>query len=144
MRALLDVNILIALLDPDHTFHNRSHSWWRDNSRNGWASCPITENGVVRIMSSNAYSKTAHFPPSEIIQRIRVFASNSDHRFWTDDVSLLDDAVFVGDRLHSSRLITDVYLLALAAKHEGCLVTFDEGIPVSAVCAVTASNLCVA
>ena len=50
MRALLDVNLLIALLDPDQVFHERAHDWWEANRSAGWASCPLTENGVVRIM----------------------------------------------------------------------------------------------
>jgi hypothetical protein len=81
-------------------------------------------------------------PSNDLIQRLEQFARCSNHEFWPDDVSLRDNAVFVGTRLHSSRLITDIYLLALATKHEGRLATFDEGIPVSAVCAATTSNLC--
>ena len=143
MRALLDVNVLIALLDPDHAFHERGHRWWGTNAKSGWASCPLTENGVVRIMSNPAYSKAAKFSPGDLIQRLEQFARDSNHQFWADDVSLRDKAVFVGDRLHSSRLITDIYLLALANKHQGCLATFDQGIPVSAICGASASNLCV-
>lgn len=143
MRALLDVNLLIALFDPDHAFHERSHRWWGTHGKSGWASCPLTENGVVRIMSNPAYSKAAQFSPGDLIQRLEQFARDSNHQFWPDDVSLRDKAVFVGDRLHSSRLITDIYLLALAIKHQGCVATFDQGIPVSAVCGALSSNLCV-
>ena len=143
MRALLDVNVLIALLDPDHAFHDRSHRWWKSNANSGWASCPLTENGVVRIMSNPAYSKAAQFSPGDLIQRLEQFANGSDHQFWPDDVSLRDKGVFVGSRLHGSRFITDVYLLALAAKRQGRLATFNQGILVSAVCAAKASNLCV-
>jgi uncharacterized protein len=143
MRALLDVNVLIALLDPDHVFHERSHRWWKSNARSGWASCPLTENGVVWIMSNPAYSKAARFSPIELINRLEDFASHSDHEFWSDDLSLRHNSVFVRERLHTSRSITDVYLLALATKHEGCLATFDEGIPISAICNASATNLCV-
>lgn len=143
MRALLDVNVLIALLDPDHAFHERSHRWWATQARHGWASCPLTENGLVRIMSNPAYSKTARFSPKDLIQHLQQFAHDSDHEFWPDDVSLRDKAIFVENRLHSSRVITDIYLLALASKHRGCLATFDQGIPVSAVHSATVAQLCI-
>jgi toxin-antitoxin system PIN domain toxin len=143
MRALLDVNVLIALLDPDHAFHERSHAWWGAKAKSGWASCPLTENGVVRIMSNPAYSKAAQFSPGDLIQRLEQFAGDSNHEFWPDDLSLRNKEIFAADRLHSSRLITDIYLLALAIKHRGCLATFDQGIPISAVRGASSSNLCV-
>jgi toxin-antitoxin system PIN domain toxin len=143
MRALFDVNVIIALLDPDHVFHERAHKWWAPNSRSGWASCPLTENGVVRIMSNPAYSRSARFTPSDLIFRLRAFAAETNHEFWPDDISLRDDAIFVSDRIHGSRQVTDLYLLALAAKHRGKLATFDEGIPVSAVRTAMTGNLCV-
>ena len=143
MRALLDVNVLIALLDPDHVFHERGHQWWKSNAQSGWASCPLTENGVVRIMSKPSYSKGARFSPIELINRLEDFASHSDHEFWPDDLSLRHDSIFVRERLHTSRSISDIYLLALAAKHEGWLATFNEGIPISAVSTASAANLCV-
>ena len=55
MRALLDVNVLIALLDSDHTSHAVALGWFTENAREGWASCPITQNGCVRIMSNPGY-----------------------------------------------------------------------------------------
>ena len=133
MRALLDINVLIALLDPDHVFHDRAHGWWKRQSKNGWASCPLTENGVVRIMSNPAYSRVTKFRPGDLIERLDLFVSQSDHEFWPDDLSLRHKTAFVRDCLHSSRAITDIYLLALAVKHQGTLATFDQAIPISAV-----------
>jgi len=141
VRALLDINVLIALLDPDHIFHDRSHHWWRGQARNGWASCPLTENGVVRIMSNPAYSKAARFSPGDLIQRLDQFASQTNHEFWPDDLSLRDKTVFARERLHSSRTLTDIYLLALAIQHRGCLATFDQAIPLSAIRGASAENL---
>ena len=143
MRALLDVNVVISLLDPDHAFHSRAHEWWAINGRSGWASCPVTENGVVRIMSNPNYSKLAWFTPGDLISRLETFARQTNHEFWPDDVSLRDNAVFKTDRIHSSRQITDLYLLALAAKHDGRLATFDQGIPISIVSIAKIGNLCV-
>ena len=142
MRALLDVNVIIALLDPDHAFHERAHIWWAENGKRGWASCPITENGVVRIMSNPNYSDKARFTPDDLIARLRKFAGQSDHEFWPDDISLCDEKIFATERMHSSRQLTDLYLLALAAKHQGRLVTFDRGIPLSSVHSVKAVHLC--
>ena len=142
MRALLDVNVVIALLDPDHAFHERAHDWWLKSTKSGWASCPIVENGVVRIMSNPAYSPKARFTPADLISRLGQFAAQTNHVFWPDDVSLRDGKIFTAERMHSSRQLTDLYLLALAAKHGGRLATFDQGIPLSAVRVARPENLC--
>jgi toxin-antitoxin system PIN domain toxin len=144
MRALLDVNVIIALLDPDHAFHERAHVWWKANMKRGWASCPLTEYGVVRIMSNPNYSEKARFTPGDLIDRLRKFVTQSDHEFWPDEISLRDEKIFATERIHSSRQLTDLYLLALAVKHQGRLVTFDRGIPTSSVRHAGAVNLCVA
>jgi toxin-antitoxin system PIN domain toxin len=144
MRALLDVNVIIALLDPDHVFHERAHVWWAANMKRGWASCPVTENGVVRIMSNPGYSQKMRFAPGDLIDRLRKFAANSNHEFWPDEISLRDEKIFAVDRIHSSRQLTDLYLLALAVEHHGRLVTFDHGIPLFGVHNAKAANLCAA
>ena len=142
MRALLDINVIIALQDPDHAFHQRAHAWWETNAKHGWASCPLTENGVVRIMSNPNYSEKARFTLNALVGALRTFAKQSNHEFWPDDISLRDERSFVTERIHSSRQITDLYLLALATKHQGRLATFDHGIPLSSVCNAKALNLC--
>ncbi len=143
MRALLDVNVVIALLDPDHAFHERAHDWWATQAKSGWASCPIVENGVVRIMSHTGYSQGARFTPGDLISRLRTFATQTNHEFWPDDVSLRDEKIFTAERLHGSRQLTDLYLLALAAGHGGRLATFDQGISLSTVRVARTENLCV-
>jgi toxin-antitoxin system PIN domain toxin len=131
VRALLDINVLIALLDADHVFHERAHTWWAENAEQGWASCPLTENGVVRVMSNPGYSKKLRLIPWDLVRRLDSFAARSDHEFWADNLSLRDKAHFVAERIHGSRQVTDVYLLGLAASHQARLVSFDESIPVS-------------
>ena len=143
MRALLDANVVIALLDPDHAFHEQAHAWWATQAESGWASCPIVENGVVRIMSNPGYSQGARFTPGDLISRLRTFATQTNHEFWPDDVSLRDGTLFAAERIHTSRQLTDLYLLALATKHAGKLATFDMGVPLSAVCAAKAESLCI-
>lgn len=143
MRALLDINVLIALFDADHVFHDRAHSWWSQHADRGWASCPLTENGVVRIMCNPGYSQRIRLVPSELIRRLESFAANSDHEFWPDALSLRDRKHFAPDRIHGSRQVTDAYLLGLATSQGGCLVSFDEGIPQSAVLRAKSRNMLV-
>lgn len=138
--ALLDVNFLIALFDPDHIHHEAAHTWFSPNRASGWATCPLTENGVVRILSNPAYSPTAA-RPAEIARRLAAFRDSGDHSFWPDDVSLCDPRVF--DLTVGHRQLTDVYLLALAVRRAGRLATFDRSIPAKAVRGVRAGHLVV-
>jgi hypothetical protein len=143
MRALLDVNVVIALLDADHVFHEKAHEWWAKNESQGWASCPLSENGVVRIMTSTAYPKQKRFTPSEVIGYLQNFASDTDHQFLAEDISLRDAKSFDSERMLSGQFLTDIYLLALAAKNHGRLVTFDRNISLSAVRIAKPENLSV-
>jgi toxin-antitoxin system PIN domain toxin len=143
VRALLDINVIIALFDPDHGFHERAHAWWLSHKQHGWASCPITENGAIRILSNPAYSQKIQFTPSNLITQLRQFSIASDHEFWGDTISFCDETIFASDRIHSSRQLTDLYLLALAVAHRGRLVTFDAKISISAVHSAKIENLCV-
>lgn len=141
MRALLDVNVLIALLDADHTSHAAALSWFSANAKHGWASCPITQNGCVRIMSHPNYPGA--LPVSEIVQRLRRATREHVHAFWPDDVSLVDAQHVDAARIHGPRQLTDVYLLALAVTHGGVLVTFDRTIAIGAVRNATSASLIV-
>ncbi len=143
MRALLDINVLIALLDADHVFHTRAHTWWAARTEAGWASCPLTENGLVRIMCHPGYSERIRLTPSKLVGLLSDFAARSNHEFWPDDLSLRDAEHFLADRIHGSRQVTDIYLLGLATSHQGQLVTFDESIPLSAVSEAKSRNLLV-
>ncbi|HRQ65056.1 MAG TPA: VapC toxin family PIN domain ribonuclease [Xanthomonadaceae bacterium] len=139
MRALLDINVLIALLDEAHVHHQRARAWLHSNIDQGWASCPITQNGCVRIMSQPAYPKPV--PPSEVMARLRAAVDTEHHRFWPDDFSLLDTRLVDARRIHGPRQLTDIYLLALAVRHQGRFVSFDGGIAISAVAAAEPRHL---
>ena len=139
MRALLDVNVLIALFDSDHVAHQTAMSWFGAHAKEGWASCPITQNGCVRVMSNPAYPN--RLPIHSLTRRLAQACDQPLHEFWADEPSLLDATVFDSTRIHGPRQITDVYLLALAAQHKGKLVTFDGGIPLTAARQATAKNL---
>lgn len=130
MRALLDVNVLIALLDSDHALHASAIQWFAANGKEGWASCPITQNGCIRVMSHPGYPNA--LPVSAIVERLAEAASAPQHAFWPDDATLLDDATVDTARIHGPGQLTDVYLLALAVKHRGRLVTFDKSIALEA------------
>jgi hypothetical protein len=139
MRSLLDVNVLIALLDADHSLHGPAMQWFEANARDGWASCPITQNGCLRIMSHPSYPNAP--PVRTILDRLAAATATGLHEFWADDVSLLDDRLLDHARILGSRQITDLYLLALAVAHGGRLVTFDTAIARQAVRGATPLHL---
>jgi toxin-antitoxin system PIN domain toxin len=141
VRALLDVNVLIALLDSDHTSHNVALGWFSKYAREGWASCPITQNGCVRIMSNHSYPNA--LPVQVVMKRLADACEDDVHNFWSDEVSLLDANVVDSTRIHGPRQLTDVYLLALAVEHKGRFVTFDTGISLAAVRKAKTQNLVV-
>ena len=124
--GLLDVNVLIALIDPAHEFHDSAHAWFQKSRQHGWATCPITENGCLRILSKPGYPF-----PGLTVERVRdilsELAGTEGHRFWPDSASMLDakrfDLAGVGPKN-----ITDLYLLRLASASGGRLITFDRNI----------------
>jgi toxin-antitoxin system PIN domain toxin len=139
MRALLDVNVLIALLDADHASHGRAREWFHDSAPDGWASCPLTQNGCVRIMSHARYPNA--LPVRRVIERLREATTSPHHAFWADDLSLLDQRVADATRIHGPRQLTDLYLLALAVRRAGCFVTFDRTVARSAIRGAEAKHL---
>jgi toxin-antitoxin system PIN domain toxin len=131
MRALLDVNVLIALFDGGHAMHRSATDWLARESDKGWASCPLTQNGVVRIMSQPGYPTPR--PAAQVAERLALACSATEHVFWPADVSLLDVGLIDWQRLLGHRQVTDAYLLALAVRQQGRLVTFDQRISVNVV-----------
>jgi len=138
--ALLDVNVLVALFDPGHIHHDDAHRWFSRNRKFGWASCPITINGCIRILSNPAYPISAT-TPAEVADRLKSFSNTTDHQFWPDSVALIDDQLFRPAMIGGHQKITDAYLLGLSVRHHGRLATFDRAIPMKAVTAATAANL---
>lgn len=130
-RALLDINVLLALLDSDHIDATRAHAWLDEEIEWGWASCPITQNGFVRILSQPRYPNPV--APAEAIRLLSGATATAHHQFWPCDVSLLERRSVDQSRLHSARQITDAYLLAVAVAHGGRFVTFDRSVPLSVV-----------
>ena len=131
MRALLDVNVLVALFDANHSLHQPASRWFDEHGQAGWASCPITQNGCMRVMSQPGYPE--NLPVVAIAERLRAATTHRAHEFWPDEMSLLDDAMIDASRIHGPSQLTDVYLLALAVFKSGRLVTLDHSIPLAAV-----------
>jgi hypothetical protein len=130
---LLDVNVLIALLDPAHIHHNVAHDWYAVKSKNGWATCSITENAVIRILSNPSYPSVDMLPNEVMDHLSKFFASAEDHSYLEDDIRLLDESVFDRRFVRGQKQITDAYLAGLAHFWGGRLATFDQSIPYQAV-----------
>ncbi len=131
-RFLLDVNVLIALIDPAHVQHDRAHAWFAAKGHKAWATCPLTENGVLRIVGHLRYPNSPG-SPAAVAELLSSLRSLPGHAFWPDDISLLDRKLANTTRLLDSAHVTDSYLLALAHAHKGQLATFDQRMPAESV-----------
>jgi toxin-antitoxin system PIN domain toxin len=129
---LLDINVLVALFDAAHAHHEAAHRWFAAVGKPSWATCPITENGCVRVLSNPAYP-TVSAKPGELVDRLRIFVAQTGHMYWPDDISLADSTVFDVSKLTGHQQITDLYLAGLASHHGGKLATFDTSIPAGAL-----------
>lgn len=132
MTFLLDVNLLIALIDPTHVGHDQAHRWFARTGTASWATCPLTENGVIRIVGHPRYPNSAGSPAAvaPIFAGVRALPG---HVFWRDDLSLMDSEVVDAALIATSAQVTDTYLLALAVANSGQLATFDRRLSAIAV-----------
>ena len=127
---LLDVNLLLALSDPMHIHHESVHRWFAGKGRQSWATCPLTENGFIRIASHPNYPNR----PGDVAAVLDIFrhlCEAPNHHFWPEDISILQ--ILQTDAIVTHLQITDVYLLGLAVYKSGKLATLDRRIPVDAV-----------
>ena len=131
MQALLDVNVLVALFDPMHVHHEAAHEWFARRRGEGWATCPLTENGFARIVSNPRYPGRVT-SLRDAIARLAEIREHPDHVFWPDSVSVCGDA-FQPRYVQGHRQLSDVYLLGLAVANGGRLATFDRNVPLRAV-----------
>jgi len=130
MRSLLDVNVLIALFDQQHIFHEQTRTWLTENIEEGWASCPITQAGFIRIFSHPHYPNGVS--TTQAARLLSGATADAHHAFWPDELSLVSQEIR-WDRVLGPSQVTDVYLLALAVAQGGRFVTFDRKINVAAV-----------
>lgn len=127
MIGLFDVNVLVALFDPEHLHHEAMHDWFGEHRGRGWATCPLTENGLVRVLCNPKYPGR-RTTVNDAVDRLRRFRESGDHVFWPDSVSLCEPGGIDTRHVAGHRQLTDVYLLMLAVANGGRLVTFDRTI----------------
>lgn len=135
MRIQLpDVNVLVAMHDPDHLHHERAFDWFINEGSQGWATCPLTENGFLRVFTNTKYPNTLKglaktFPIlDEMMARY-----GATHHFWEDRISLRDETLFRRTEIVGHKQITNVYLLGLCQSYNAVLVTLDTRVSVSAL-----------
>lgn len=139
--ALLDVNVLVALFYDRHVHHDVAHDWFTDNAGAGWASCPMTECGLLRILGNPARMGGQYVALPKLVELLNTFCKNSHHQFWPDALSIRDARTFNAAGLRGHQQLTDVYLLGLAVKSGGKFVTLDQKVPLGTVKGATGASL---
>ena len=124
---LLDVNVLVALMWPAHQSHSQVENWFADHARQGWATCPFTQAGFVRLVSTPAFSRDA-VTPHEAIALLGANLKHRYHRSWGDEISLAEAVKGFQGRLVGHRQVSDAYLLGLAIYKGGKLATLDRSV----------------
>jgi hypothetical protein len=129
---LLDVNVLIALVDSGHPFHSQAKEWLGARLETGWATCPLTENALLRILGAPSYPRSPGGPSDvrrllDQLRRVRGF------EFWPDEVSFADTSLFSSLSGVTAKQLTDIYLVGLAVRRSGRFVTFDNRVSSRAV-----------
>lgn len=140
MVALIDVNVLIALFEPQHVHHEIAHDWFADQRLAGWATCPLTENGFVRVVTNRSFANPPN-RPIDIAHKLAALRQSGQHHFWADTLTLTDERVFNASLIRGHKQVTDIYLLGLAKMAGGSFATFDRSIPLGAVKGATKANL---
>lgn len=125
--ALLDIDILTALLWPTHEHHNVAHRWFGSRADAPWATCSLTQLGFIRIVSNPAFSRDA-LSPREALALLAENLAHPAHLFWTDSLQVSPAVKEMEARLHGYKHLTDAYLLAVAHRRKGVLATFDRGL----------------
>lgn len=129
---LLDANVLIALIDMRHDAHERSADWFASSTSDGWATCPLTQNAVLRVVGRASYANSPGSPMA-VMPTLAALLKRPGHRFWPDDISLLDAAHFDASRMIAPGRLTDTYLLGLAKAHGAVFATLDRRLIADAV-----------
>ena len=132
MRYLLDVNTVLPLLDPRHVFLDSAHRWAASEPTSVWLTCPIVQNGVLRVACQPRYPNTLGTMQA-VHEVMMAFVAHPRHLFCPDDVSLLDVHAVAKPAMLTPAALTDLYLLSLAIKHEARLATFDRRIQFAAI-----------
>jgi len=140
MVALLDVNVLIALFDPAHVHHEAAHTWFEVNRKYRWATCPLTENAFIRVLSNPSYPGQSTTIEDAVL-RLSTFCSEREHVFWPDSVSVRERGRFRWKHVQGHRQLTDICLLTLAISNQARLATFDATISLDTIEGAKKQNL---
>ncbi|HEY1607014.1 MAG TPA: TA system VapC family ribonuclease toxin [Allosphingosinicella sp.] len=132
MTYLLDVNVLVALLDPAHVFHDAAHVWFEREGQESWATCPLTENGAIRVFGHVRYPDGPG-SPGAAAEFVGALLEHSGHVFWSDEISLFTASHVRPEALGTAAQVTDAYLLALAVHRSAKLATLDRRLSHAAV-----------
>lgn len=132
MRHLLDVNVWVALLDEAHVHHAQALAFVQKRNIR-MATCPLVENGVIRVLNLPGYSNSGPAGFEAVSNKLQQICTDLDHEFWPDNLSLRSGGLVNWSRVLGHNQLTDVYLLALALSHQGCLVTLDHRVALSTV-----------
>lgn len=124
---LLDANVLIALAWPEHSAHARASRWFANHAREGWATCPMTQTALVRVLSNPNFSPRS-LTPADALRVLQRNVELPGHHFWSDSIDLCEAIKLISTVLTGHQQITDGYLVALAIRNRGRLATFDRGI----------------
>ena len=124
---LLDASVLIALAWPEHSSHQRAGRWFAAHATGGWATCPITQAALVRVLSNPAFSPRA-LTPADALHVLKNNLELPGHHFWSDAITLGEALERIPTRLAGHRQVTDAYLVGLAMHNRGKVATLDRGI----------------
>jgi toxin-antitoxin system PIN domain toxin len=125
MVHLLDVNVLLALAWPNHSNHQAAHAWFGRNHNKGWATCPMTQAGFVRLSSQPAVTKLL-VPVREAVEILEASTQSPHHQFWQQDTPIASLMPEMLPRIMGPKQLTDAVLIDLAIRREGAVATFDE------------------
>ena len=134
MTALLDVNVFVALVWPAHEQHGAAHQWLRARPRARWASCPLTQLGLLRLVSNPAFSPDALIL-ADAVTLLGRNTAHPQHEFWPDALPAARAVKALAGGMTGHQQVTDAYLLALAVRRKGCVATFDAGLSALAAAA---------
>ena len=126
--ALLDTNVLLALAWPNHQHHALAHRWFSREAKHGWASCALTQLGFVRLSSNPAYTPAA-VAPQQAAALLEELVAHKQHRFWTSPAASMPTIYL---RALGHQQVNDAYLVEVARRHRGRLVTLDTKLPMHA------------
>jgi toxin-antitoxin system PIN domain toxin len=126
-KHLLDVNVVIALVEPGHQHFQRAQKWFSSFTKGTWGLCPLTEAAFLRITTNPAFQPGPR-SMQQAIAVLQMMKSHPRHLYWNIGDSWVDITTPFARRILGHQQVTDAFLLGLAIKEDGVLVTFDRGL----------------